>query len=109
MLHYIENCVKYHLVSFGPNQRSSTNDSSLCVFQTWEDLCKIPESPPMMPLAGFGRNYSVDLCGSQQPGVALETTKERGVALVTDEMRGYPDKNTTGTHLARPRCPLSDR
>lgn len=62
-----------------------------------------------MPLAGFGRNYLVDICGSQQPGVALETTKERGVALATDEMRGYPDKNTTGTHLARPRCPFSDR
>lgn len=62
-----------------------------------------------MPLAGFGRHYSVDICGSQQPGVALATTKERGVALATDEMRGYPDKNATGTHLASPRCPFSDR
>lgn len=34
----------------------------------------------------------MDICGSQQPGVALETEKERGVALATDEMRGYPDK-----------------
>lgn len=51
----------------------------------------------------------MDICGSQQPGVALETTKERGVALATDEMRGYPDKNATGTHLARPHCAFSDR
>lgn len=34
----------------------------------------------------------MDICGSQQPGVALETAKEHGVALATDEMRGYPDK-----------------
>ncbi|KAL3045171.1 hypothetical protein OYC64_013433 [Pagothenia borchgrevinki] len=51
----------------------------------------------------------VVMCGSQQPGVAVATAKERGVALATDEMRGYPDKNATGTHLARPRCPFSDR
>lgn len=31
--------------------------------------------------------------------VSLATAKERGVALVTDEMRGYPDKKATGTHL----------
>lgn len=31
--------------------------------------------------------------------VSLATAKERGVALATDEMRGYPDKNATGTHL----------
>lgn len=49
------------------------------------------------------------ICGSQQPGVVLETPKERGVALATDEMRGYPDKNATGTHLVRPGCPFSDR
>ncbi|XP_042349877.1 uncharacterized protein LOC121948526 [Plectropomus leopardus] len=71
----------------------------------WGSLCK---SAPM-PLTGFGRNYLVEMCGSQQPGVALATTKERGVTLATDEMRGYPDKNATGTHLARPRCPFSDR
>lgn len=46
---------------------------------------------------------------SQQPRVALATAKERGVALATDEMRGYPDKNATGTHLTNPRCPFSDR
>lgn len=51
----------------------------------------------------------MEMCGSQQPGVALATAKERGVALATDEIRGYPDKNSTGTHLARPRCPFSDR
>lgn len=49
------------------------------------------------------------MCGSQQPVVALATAEERGVALATDEMRGYPDKNATGTHLARPHCPFSDR
>lgn len=70
--------------------------------------CKISQSPSM-PLAGFGRNYLVEICGSQQPGVALATAEERGVALATDEMRGYPDKNATGTHLAGPRCPFSDR
>lgn len=48
------------------------------------------------------------ICGSQQPGVSLATTKERGVALVTDEIRGYPDKKATGTHLARSHCPFSD-
>lgn len=31
--------------------------------------------------------------------VSLATAKERGVALATDEMRGYPDKKATGTHL----------
>lgn len=71
-------------------------------------LCEISQSPAM-PLAGFGRNYLVEICGSQQPGVALATAEERGVALATDEMRGYPDKNATGTHLAGPRCPFSDR
>lgn len=62
-----------------------------------------------MPLTGFGRNYLVVICRSQQPGLVLETSKERGVALATDEMRGYPDKNATGTHLVRPGCPFSDR
>lgn len=42
---------------------------------------------------------------SQQPGVALETTKEHRVALATDETRGYPDNNETGIHLAKPRRP----
>ncbi|XP_049442502.1 uncharacterized protein LOC125894883 [Epinephelus fuscoguttatus] len=70
--------------------------------------CNISQSPPM-PLTGFGRNYLVEMCGSQQPEVALATPKERGVTLATDERRGYPDKNATGTHLARPRCPFSDR
>lgn len=74
----------------------------------WGSLCKFSQSPSM-PLAGFGSNYLVEKCGSQQPGVALATPKERGVALATDETRGYPDKNATGTHLARPRCPFSDR
>uniref|UniRef100_UPI003AAE66B9 uncharacterized protein isoform X2 n=1 Tax=Centroberyx gerrardi TaxID=166262 RepID=UPI003AAE66B9 len=36
----------------------------------------------------------------------LATSQERCVALATDEMRGYPDRNATGTHLARPRCPF---
>ncbi|XP_035524713.1 uncharacterized protein LOC118333257 isoform X2 [Morone saxatilis] len=77
-------------------------------FQTLKSLCHLSQSPSM-PLAGFGRNYSVEICGSQQPGVALATTEERGVALATDEMRGYPDKNATGTHSASPHCPFSDR
>lgn len=46
----------------------------------------------------------MDTGGSQQPEVAIATTQERGVALATDEMRGYPDKNTIGTNLASPRC-----
>lgn len=46
----------------------------------------------------------LEICGSQQPGVALATTKERGVTLATDEMRGYPDKNATEAHLAKPHC-----
>ncbi|XP_074504137.1 uncharacterized protein LOC141775085 isoform X1 [Sebastes fasciatus] len=71
-------------------------------------LGKISQSPSMLR-TGFGRNYLVEMCGSQQPGVALATTKERGVAQATDEMRGYPDKKATGTHLKRPRCPFSDR
>ncbi|KAI4819474.1 hypothetical protein KUCAC02_004720, partial [Chaenocephalus aceratus] len=51
----------------------------------------------------------VVMCGSQQPVVAVATAKDRGVALATDEVRSYPDKNATGTHLARPHCPFSDR
>ncbi|XP_029297045.1 uncharacterized protein LOC115014387 [Cottoperca gobio] len=61
------------------------------------------------PSLDFGRNYLVEMCGSQQPGVALATAKERGVALATDEMRGYPDKNAAESHLARPGCAFSDR
>lgn len=68
-----------------------------------------PGALQVTPLAGFGRNYSADTHGSQQPGVAVETAKECGVALATDEMRGYPDKKATGTHLAGPRCAFSDR
>ena len=44
------------------------------------------------------------ICGSQQPGVALATTEERGVTQATDEMRGYPDKNATEAHLAKAHC-----
>lgn len=72
-------------------------------------LCRISPCPLMMPLTESGRNYFADTCRSQQPGVALETTKEHRVALATDEMRGYPDNNATGIHLAKPRCPFSDR
>lgn len=61
-----------------------------------------------MPLSESGRNYLVDTRRSQQPEVALETTKEHRVALATDEMRGYPDNNATGIHLAKPRHPPSD-
>ncbi|XP_059201832.1 uncharacterized protein LOC131981525 [Centropristis striata] len=79
------------------------------VTQTKHTHCGYREwGRPAMPLDGFGRNY-LEMCGSQQPDVALATAKERGVALATDEMRGYPDKNATGTHLARPRCPFPDR
>lgn len=74
----------------------------------WGSLGKISQSLSM-PTTGFGRNNLVDVCGSQQPGVALATAKERGVTLATDEMRGYPDKNATGTHLSRSHCPFSDR
>ncbi|XP_045887033.1 uncharacterized protein LOC123957944 [Micropterus dolomieu] len=74
----------------------------------WGSLCQISQRPPL-PLTGFGRNYLVDTCRSQQPGVALATTKEGGVSLATDEMRGYPDKNATGTHLVSPHCPFPDR
>ncbi|XP_039975049.1 uncharacterized protein LOC120784949 [Xiphias gladius] len=75
---------------------------------SWTSLGKISQSPPM-PLTGFGRNYLVKIRGSQQPGVAVATTKERGVALATDEIRGHPDKSVIGTNLARPRCPFPDR
>lgn len=60
------------------------------------------------PSLDLGGNYLVEICGSQQPAVAIATSKEREVALATDEMRGYPDKNTTGTHLAGPHCPFSE-
>lgn len=50
----------------------------------------------------------MDIRRSQQPVVALETTKEHGVALATDEMRCYPDNNATGILLAKPRCSFSD-
>lgn len=72
-------------------------------------LCRISPCPLMMPLTESGRNYFADTRRSQQPGVALETTKEHRVALATDEMRGYPDNNATGIHLVKPRCPFSDR
>lgn len=73
----------------------------------WRSLCRISLCPLVMPLTG--RNYFADTRRSQQPGVALETTKEHRVALATDEMRGYPDNNATGIHLVKPRCPFSDR
>lgn len=62
----------------------------------------------MMPLSESERKYLADIRRSQQPVVALETTKEQGVALATDEMRGYPDNSATGIHLAKPRCSFSD-
>ncbi|KAK5865101.1 hypothetical protein PBY51_016292 [Eleginops maclovinus] len=73
--------------------------------------CAMSPKALQCPSLDLGRNYSVEMCrsGSQQPGVAVATAKERGVALATDEMRGYPDKNATGTHLAGPHCPFSDR
>ncbi|TDH07989.1 hypothetical protein EPR50_G00112380 [Perca flavescens] len=76
--------------------------------ERWESLGKLSQSL-LMPTTGFGRNNLVDVCGSRQPRVALATAKEREVTLATDEMRGYPDKNATGTHLTRPHCAFSDR
>lgn len=40
-------------------------------------------------------------------GLPEKQPKNR-VALATDEMRGYPDNNTTGIHLVKPHCPFSD-
>ncbi|XP_029368911.1 uncharacterized protein LOC115050235 [Echeneis naucrates] len=64
---------------------------------------------PAIPHTGFGRNNLMKTGRSQQPGVAVATTKERGVGLATDEIRGHPDKNATGTDLERSHCTFPDR
>ncbi|XP_060936223.1 uncharacterized protein LOC133012263 [Limanda limanda] len=40
----------------------------------WRSLCKKSPQSHLMPLTGFGRDYSVKICGSQQPGVTVATS-----------------------------------